>query len=283
MCFNQIDISKPQPRNTPKILYKYRYFDQNDYHIMSLVKPYLRFTSALNFNDPFDTSLQYNYLDQPPGIQLKWAIEFTKNEFQQLGKSEVIKKAKAQLFKINNDSNHIEWAKKNYVKKNYDKFGICCLTPFQKNLLMWAHYSDNHKGFCIGYDTNKIVELQKLITKKNELLQLVKIRYSNSIPNINFYKSMSSGSWENDLYKMVYTKSKHWSYENEYRLTYWDHPNTSLNINYDIIKEVILGCKISKDNKNKVISIIKRSSTKIHLLQAHKHNTKFDLYLGRIL
>ena len=283
MCIDEIDISNPQPRDTPQILYKYRYFDKNKYHLMALEKPQLRFASARDFNDPYDSTLQYNFLDQPPGIQLKWAIEVTKIEFPQLNKDEIKEKAKSQLDKINNDSSHLKWFKKHYVDVNYDKFGICCLTPNQKNLLMWAHYSDNHKGFCIGFDTNKILEIQKLLVKKNELLQLLKIPYSDTIPSINFYESMSSDQWVNDLYKMLYTKSSHWSYEQEYRLSYWNHPNMSLDISFNVISEVILGCKISKNNKKKILLVISKFDSNISLFQAHKHSTKFDLHFEKLL
>ncbi|MCH7534810.1 MAG: DUF2971 domain-containing protein, partial [Bacteroidetes bacterium] len=30
---------------------------------------------------------------------------------------------------------------------------ICSLSANNSNILLWSHYSDSHRGFCIGFDT----------------------------------------------------------------------------------------------------------------------------------
>ena len=32
--------------------------------------------------------------------------------------------------------------------------GVACFTTELNNILMWSHYADGHKGFCLEFDTN---------------------------------------------------------------------------------------------------------------------------------
>lgn len=38
------------------------------------------------------------------------------------------------------------------LKNQADRVGILCFTKDYNHPLMWSHYSDGHRGFCIGYD-----------------------------------------------------------------------------------------------------------------------------------
>jgi hypothetical protein len=38
--------------------------------------------------------------------------------------------------------------------KQYDR-GVCCFSSVVDNPLLWSHYSDQHRGLCIGYGLNR--------------------------------------------------------------------------------------------------------------------------------
>jgi hypothetical protein len=40
------------------------------------------------------------------------------------------------------------------IRRNLDAVGILSLADAPDKLLLWAHYSDNHKGFVVGFNTN---------------------------------------------------------------------------------------------------------------------------------
>lgn len=33
--------------------------------------------------------------------------------------------------------------------------GVCCLSEEYSNPLLWSHYGDQHKGFCVGYSLDR--------------------------------------------------------------------------------------------------------------------------------
>ena len=277
-----MDSYKPQPDDTPAILYKSRFFDTSGYHLKVLEEAQLWFTSAREFNDPFDSSLSYQFDDKPQGIQEKWAQDFLKREFPHLNRQQRNSLARQRLREINKDSEHIEQFRQNSVEKNYNKFGICSLTPAKDDLLMWAHYSDNHRGFCVGIDTSRLLELQLSLATEGPLLSLQKVIYSDEIPMINFFESMISDHRDQDTLTLLCTKSTHWSYEQEFRLIYWDTVNTALTIGHDAIVEVVLGCRIRDEDKEKILSILEEKQCSAVVYKAEKHNSVFGLHLERI-
>ena len=140
-----------QPIDTPPILYKYRIFDSKGHYLNLILDGELWFSSARAFNDPFDSALQYQFEDNPPGIRRKWAENFLKREIPHLNRKERRKLAHEKVKEI--DSEYIEKQIPHHVELNYKRYGICSLTEIRDDLLMWAHYSDQHRGFCVGIDT----------------------------------------------------------------------------------------------------------------------------------
>ncbi len=156
----QEEVPPAQPEDTPPILYKYRYFDPRGRHLELLHANQLWFASARSFNDPFDSTLQYQFNDNPAGVRLKWAQDFMKKENPNLNRKECRDLARMRLREIDQTPGYFDQFRENYIETNYNKFGICCLAEIKDDLLMWAHYSDHHRGFCVGIDTEQLSEFQ---------------------------------------------------------------------------------------------------------------------------
>jgi hypothetical protein len=39
-------------------------------------------------------------------------------------------------------------------KVYYENLGVACFTARKARISMWSHYADNHKGFCLEFDTS---------------------------------------------------------------------------------------------------------------------------------
>ena len=142
-----------------KLLYRYFPLDQNGKDQFPYLKNMLLnnqyyFQKPSNFNDPFD-------------CKAKFQINLKQNEYNTIYN---------QIRKGNPYSGHvgttrtIEEIKSNpkLLKKiidvleiqlgiNLDKCGIMCLSKELTNLLMWSHYSNGHKGYCIGLNSKKLM------------------------------------------------------------------------------------------------------------------------------
>ncbi len=97
---------------------------------------------------------------------------------------------------------------------------VLCVTEMKDNLCMWSHYADNHR--CAMMKLRCIDELD------NTLLIARKVTYSENVPIIGSLDDMVNHflctyriELSEDLrHNLAYTKSNHWSYENEWRVSY---------------------------------------------------------------
>jgi len=75
--------------------------------------------------------------------------------------------------------------------------GLLCFSKTWTNPVQWAHYANNHKGVCLGFD----------IPSKN----LTKVSY------VKERIAHNGKIGEDQMTQFLSTKFEHWSYEQEYR------------------------------------------------------------------
>lgn len=132
--------------------------------------------------------------------------------------------AKAKLDKQIEEQKKVLKDKFSEIKQIRDKFLVGCFTTNYDSILMWSHYADNHRGVCIEFDI-----------PDNEQELYSKVIYSETRPSNNLVQGIEKicghllGKGEIDMADKLfiklmtepyYTKSKNWSYENEYRLLF---------------------------------------------------------------
>lgn len=127
---------------------------------------------------------------------------------------------------------------------------ICSLSTDYKNILMWSHYADSHKGCCI--------ELS--ITSSS--WKMYNVKYVNHLPNID------ENSQVDDI---LTTKLKFWEYENEVRfLKKIDLNREKKNKNgrrgcfiHIKIHKIYLGAKINKEKESLIKGLVYKIDPKI--------------------
>ena len=105
----------------------FKYRDINKYSLDSLVKGSLYFASPEALNDPFDCKLD---------IQKSLLLAIKKLNSEQNRK----------LVDLVKDEQFYE-----KIQKAISRIGVCSFSLDTKNVLMWSHYSNNHKGMTILY------------------------------------------------------------------------------------------------------------------------------------
>lgn len=149
--------------------------------------------------------------------------------------------------------NYLDNMEKQICDKTANLFLIGCLCTDYKNRLMWSHYADSHKGFCIEYDYSQVDEetLNKLP---------MPIVYSLKRPLLP-WKAMFDKSPENIqeacnlLMLGLLTKDSAWEYENEWRILINSSDDAELVM--PRISCIYLGASIDRINKAKVLKIAK--------------------------
>ena len=238
----------------PPTLYKYRAFNE---HSLKLLSGNEVFFSAPNrLNDPRDCKIPILYEKWTLQQIYKMNLENLKYVEPRLNSEECKRKARElakTVYANRNDPKRRE-AFLNDLYEDINKIGgILSFSAVNDDTLMWAHYADGHRGFCVGFDTQKLRSFCKKVEDKGILIWFDKINYHEKLPQIDPYKMTD----QELVITMTYSKSARWSYEEEYRLMCADRPDYLIKIDPNIISHVLLGSSCSEDNRLAVIDILK--------------------------
>lgn len=248
-----------------RILYKY--LDLNGGKCM-IGNHNLQFTNASQLNDPFDCHPKLiDYSNVPDSIlqgetPKEWRVMIGENNARNLR----------------------------------DETWLCSMSKVNDSLLLWSHYSHNHKGICIGLDIDKLMESVPLNFGTKLLKPLVlDVQYQDIIERPNAYSIV-------DRYNYQWTtKAKEWEYEQEVRLVIpkpsqdyaaltpeqhkhpkkiWDFREIHryMPLLDECFESIYFGVNIDLKEKDNIVKYVrKKFNSRINLYQMHVDENAFRL------
>lgn len=211
--------------STPGIKRLYKYVPYNEHSLAILINKEAWFSPAHRFSDPFEFrfALEEKHLDGVP---------------------------------INIES--VDNARKDSIK-----LGIFCLTETNDNILMWSHYADGHRGFCIEFERSETNELGGATC--------VPVIYpeDNTVPKFKLKELTERKAFS----RLATTKAKLWVYEREWRMISRD-PGGGLYPIPGRISSIIFGFRMTPQSKTTIRNILGKD---IIYLQAHQANDSYTL------
>lgn len=215
----------------------------NQYDFESLENNYYWASNVKELNDVFESTVDSTQIDRTFEIMAKMIDKDITSE-------------NLELLKTNT----------NNVLANKDLFAIFSTSKDFKNELLWAHYANSHKGFCIEYDLNR---LQKVDGEKNVIIQPIK--YKSEPPKFNVLDLVCN--IENQIAnKVAFCKSKAWGYEKELRILTMKHGKVQHP--FDAITGIYFGINSSEELKKRV-----KEALKNHSVDFYGMNRKEKSYL----
>jgi len=251
-----VQVIRPYP-----VEYLYKYRSMTSMGIENVFRKMQIFlTDVTKFNDPFECRpvLTFHQSSHKREIYLK---QLTKERFPNADKRALKKLMKGKGPLLTNQRT---------LRRAYDDFvstvGIYCLSEKNDDLLMWAHYSDSHRGLCLGFDSSKEGTL---------FWEAFKIVYQEDYPTVNLM-AMDRGE---EFRKALLTKSVHWTYEQERRIIKMEDEGGAglYTFSPQLLLSVIFGALMSSQDKELVMKWIKDFPTKISLYQASLNERKYQL------
>ncbi len=129
-----------------------------------------------------------------------------------------------------------------------DKSGVFSLSYNPLQELIWAHYGGSHRGYCVGYDLEQLVEFEPSVH------QALDVQYSNVAPVLRAFDLISSESQVDVLKKMLGVKSKPWAYEEEVRVI--TVPPGLHEHDYRAVKVVYFGLRCPEGTRSAVMEVL---------------------------
>lgn len=227
----------------PQVLYKYRVWD-NPYHKHVIKNCSVYLSPPNDFEDKMDCNPAQIY---PSGIHLFRYLMKYKRDIPFIQRVTFALK----WYKVSpmNYPDGLKKMKEQFDTAFNDHFGVLSLTTDSRNDFLWERYADHHKGFCVGFDWNRITSF---------IRGGGKVIYVNRLPVIDFVNDDD----DSKIIKTIIYKEKKWEKENEYRLfKVWNVGQKvirNVRLPQDAIVQVILGKKMSVENKKEIKGIVSK-------------------------
>ena len=247
----------------PVYLYKYRSVSERSLKMLKEGKYHS--APAYSFNDPLDCSVAPIY-ELPPiekiiAHQAKVLQDNDGISFQEaVQKSQIIKTLPQK--KLEEILQKLRDSIQNILRCEY---GVLSLSAKNDNILMWSHYADYHRGFCIEFKRSP----------GNPLGASQPVQYVKEYPCINYFDDLPG----NIAKRIILTKADDWSYEEEWRGIH--KADTQVRYTEDMITGIIFGLRIPYRHKRAIYQIFESNKHMI-FYQAELVPRKFILAINQI-
>ncbi len=249
----------------PQHLYKYRSLASDEDILRArdiIVNNRICFAAPSSFNDPFEGQVTISF-----GAPLNQKFNFLTNYALDHG----LQGSQANNWATRVLENSIAEPEAHIHDDLRDAFrnraGICTLSEINDDILMWAHYSDSHKGISIEFTPVTSVHLKWFENA-------VPVTYQKEFPAVQYYESCERPT-EKDALTAMATKSNHWCYEKEWRLL---RPKPGCyELPGGVISAVITGCAVSKEHTRLVHEWVALSRSMIDIYSTSITPGKYTL------
>jgi len=237
---------------TPTNLFKFRKFDKGSIEL--LVNRELWFAKPSSLNDPFEGESSFSEV-----LEAVWKhYPFPEDE----------RKTYTSI-----------------IEKQLQNTGICSFSKTRKNQLMWAHYADEHKGICIGFNESLIRPNGSNIYPIDVAYQadypfegiIERFKYFEQFPGANNRESIAGEI----LHSVLGTKYSNWKYEKERRLVF--HKSQAISFPEKAVNSIAFGLRMNERDKLTLKALLSGPEWgHVKWYQAEKSKTKYDLVFKKI-
>ncbi|MHB8894137.1 MAG: DUF2971 domain-containing protein [Candidatus Geothermincolia bacterium] len=115
----------------------------------------------------------------------------------------------------------------NDVEHALEQIGVLSLSARCDHMLMWAHYTNSHRGFCLGFERNpsSVLDDERVCRPVRYVSEFPRLDLDSVRITRTIAPGFRGGSAETaidlsdaNLQNVVFSKSEDWSYEQEWRV-----------------------------------------------------------------
>lgn len=172
-------------------------------------------------------------------------------------------------------------------ERDVPRFRVLCLCAESTNPLLWAHYTDCHRGVAFEFDASKDAEM---LFRKAE-----PVKYRKRPPRIYSQRHLVESALgikplpedSRTALPLVMTKAVEWSYEKEWRNVLKSRADDKELFSYlpfrpSSLSRIFLGCHISSRNREAIMRLVTGHFSHVEIYEAYKTAARFGLGFRRV-
>ena len=169
---------------------------------------------------------------------------------------------------ILSSASHFQDALKNLCKElnlYKKKISVACFSEEKDNILLWAHYANNHKGICIEYSALDLLQLFQCF--------LLPVIYQKDLPTLSSIMEINSLSSYKIAFERISTKSDIWNYEKEWRvIKYFENETDDHYVEFPKPTAIYLGANASSISWNRVLKTCATKKIPLYVMVPDKYS-----------
>lgn len=176
---------------------------------------------------------------------------------------------------------------------------VFCVAEMHDNLLMWAHYSKDHTGAVIEFECLPDLDTPLCAARKVNYVAKPPFIAEHLDEYVRYITGQAILNHEISIYDLCLSKSDHWKYEQEWRVFIppidMDNPTIPRDsdgneISFDLLQilpqeihSIYLGCRMTDDNRQKIVSCLSGDFKHVKKYQSVKSNKEYKLNFEEII
>ena len=238
-------------RPAPPRLYKYQPF--NAQTLTNLQRASIWFSAPINVNDPYDCAAWVVQADEIGEVDFARLTKYVSGRDPAL----TARLTPAELRESFVRSAHRAYDERRTTQR--EQRGIACFSATVTDIMMWSHYADGHRGFCLEFDTAQL--------PFNKALE---VSYVDAPPRLNpvdvLVEDPSDDKNDTLLRAFVLTKARCWSYEQEWRLMHKE-PSKLYGYGNGPLAGIYFGAEMPFAHKEILSLLTRGASIQLHEMQ----------------
>jgi hypothetical protein len=247
---------------TVEMLYKYG--SLNEYSEATFSTPTIWFASPTSLNDPFECRPWFTFDGQRDEI-VEALTRMLRRNNPGLPPYEATARAVAIFLEGRHQDPAIwEAIRMDVLTALGSQIGLCCLSAHNDSILMWAHYAQEHRGYCLGFEATDSTPF---------FGEAQEVDYADDYPVVDFFRTPHAE--QVDL--IFLTKFSGWSYEGEYRII--DHANGPGLHAYPakLLRSITFGFRMPESDRTKIQEWVGRRGHDVKLFEAVRDDRQFKI------
>jgi hypothetical protein len=143
--------------------------------------------------------------------------------------------------------------------------GIACFSETPTNELMWAHYADEFRGFCLAYD------FSDLRAGMDDECTFSRLFYTENPPELD----LADPDKETNVRRVLSSKSQKWAYEREWRI-FTTQMGAILYGNPQVVRTIYVGNRMPYQHQERIRELGERLNIEVSNMDLYGYQVRFD-------